>query len=647
MADEKKTTVVLDLDNKDFTTKIKDGLGLIGKLGDGGNLSGLISGFTKVGVVAGIAYAAVKAIGAAVDFAKMGEDALTVEKSFDNIAKSAGLAAETIKNDLVSASHGLADDTEILQAANKAILTMGDTAKRLPEIMDLARKASANFGGTLIENFEGMSKAIANGNEKQLKQYGIIIDSDKVIKEYAKSVGVSAKYLDDHAKKQALANSAIDKANASYKNLSTEGRAVTEFFGKFNTLWNGAIEAVAKWIAQSRFVQDSFKTLGQSVDWVSKKLGFTQTTLAEYQEKLTALRGTLYDVTEAEKKYGDSFGGGRSKQIQAEIEETKKLIAAMKEKKAASEAGGGEGPEGGGVKNEELLNDRKKFYSQLTQLKSQALEADIQNATTVQQVETDHLEQKKIREQQYILDKQLLEQQASALGIMNTAQYNEGIKALKTQHDADLAQMDLKLHDDRMQALQNYQDKTVSVFDGISAAFKKNGEANKKGLKDFGKTGDMVYGAYKKNALAAFRGVADGSQSAGDAMRGFMYGTIADTAEAKGTEMILTGIWPPNPIAIGGGMALLALAQALRSQSQGSKGVGGGKGSAGGGGASPTSHDDLSSKPIAGESKTKAVSINFHGDFVNTEQSRTRFMDMIRESGDYTDFNINKIGGSQ
>src|SRR5690606_25866202 len=95
-----------------------------------------------------------------------------------------------------------------------------------------------------------------------------------------------------------------------------------------------------------------------------------------------------------------------------------------------------------------------------------------------------------------------------------------------------------------------------------------------KDFSDLNKTGTIVFNAIGNNAVRAFKAMGDGSQTAAEAIRGAVLGAVADTAEAKGTEMMLAGIWPPNPAAIAGGGALIALSSALRAQGGASTGGG-------------------------------------------------------------------------
>src|SRR3990167_2381775 len=121
------------------------------------------------------------------DFVKEGEKVQQINRSFESLAKSAGLSGQEIREGLVGAAKGLADDTDIILAANKAIVGLGSQAEKLPQVMELARKATYLFGGDLVQNFEAMNHAIASGNTRALKNMGIMVDAESAVNKYAES----------------------------------------------------------------------------------------------------------------------------------------------------------------------------------------------------------------------------------------------------------------------------------------------------------------------------------------------------------------------------------------------------------------------------------------------------------------------------
>ena len=209
----------LDLDIKEFTENALSAKGSITEIGKAENLSELARSLIET--TAGLAAIGVAAFALTTTFHLVfeGEQIKKTNNLFNEMAKSIGLAGEALKEDLVKATHGLADDTEILNAANKAIITMGESAKRLPEVMDLARKVTSAFGGDLIERFQQINYAIASGSTRMLRQNGIMIDAEKAVKEYARSLGVSSDMLTQQGRQQAILNAALEFGGERFKDI--------------------------------------------------------------------------------------------------------------------------------------------------------------------------------------------------------------------------------------------------------------------------------------------------------------------------------------------------------------------------------------------------------------------------------------------
>jgi len=200
----------------------------------------------------------------------------------------------------------------------------------------------------------------------------------------------------------------------------------------------------------------------------------------------------------------------------------------------------------------------------------------------------------------------------------------------------------------RLKALENAAKYSTSTASGISKSFAVEAQKSQMALKNFGTFGTTVFTSLKKNSVSAFEALGNGSKTAGEAMKGFLFGSIADIAQAQGELHIANGIATYNPIEFGEGGVLIALASALRSQASGSSSLSSGGGGGGGGGGASASSTDTSGaaqKPTDNAlPQQKHVTLNIHGNVLNNDQTRTYITDLVREASDATDFSINKIG---
>lgn len=204
----------------------------------GNSFDSAFSLFTKGAALTGAIYATKKAL----DVLFEAENVKSINAQFELFTKNAKVGTETLREGLIKAADGLADDTDLLKVANKALIDLGISAAKLPEILGLARQVTASFGGGLIENFEKLSNAIATGQVKTLKQMGLIIDLDKAHKDYAATLGVNVSKLSDTAKQTALLNAVLEKGKTSFNGLDTDANQVQNAFQRLKVTLAQAAE---------------------------------------------------------------------------------------------------------------------------------------------------------------------------------------------------------------------------------------------------------------------------------------------------------------------------------------------------------------------------------------------------------------------
>jgi|GEM_PF-4193632 len=661
MADN-KTTFEIDLDTLKFLKHVGEAREAVESLGESKNLQGLIEGILSAGRAVGVVGAALYALKKTLDLTMEAEKIKQIENSFEALASGAGLAADVIRNDLVGASKGLADDTDLLQAANRAIIGMGASASHLGEIMDIARKSTAVFGGDLIQNFEAMNQAITNGNTKMLKQFGIVIDSDKAYRDYARSIGVSTDALSEHGKKQAILNAFLKEGNEKTKGVDESATQATQSFQRFLVTVNSLKEAFAGAVSQSGFfktvldfMSDSVSGLalslknnfGTEVDKSTAKMNDFAIGVQRAQEMIIHAKKRIEEdpwyetktsldkaLKDAELDLEKQMAG--YKDARAKLEE----LNAQSEAKNASKSPVTDKPS---VDKTKELEVETKFQKELLSLRQERIRAEQEISQSSIESERLNNEQKALVEQQFLIKKQELDVMYEQGKLANRAMYDQMLVETEAARNAKILQLDDDLNRQRIRALQNHADHAKDTASGIKAAFALEAENSKQDLNNYGKFGKVVFNSLKTNAISAFKGMGDGSKTAGEAMKGFLFNAIADIAEAKGEMLLISGI-VSNPAEAAAGAALIALSAAIRSQAGGAGGGGIGAGGGGGGGASGGVTSATEDKPEAKEEQRKSVNVQIMGNLYETEQTRTRLLDMIREATDATDFKYNQIG---
>lgn len=189
-----------------------------------GNFSAVASSF--ISLVANPITLSIAVIGAslaaAFKFSEIGEELDKTQRRFETLAQGAGIVGSTLQAGLKEAAKGLTDTSDLTETANKAIVTLGAGAQRLPELFNLAQKAAALFGGDAKDRLDDLTRSIGSLQTRQLKQIGLVVDQEQVFQQYARSLGVASGELTEMQKKQALLNAVLEAGAKQFQNVDAE-----------------------------------------------------------------------------------------------------------------------------------------------------------------------------------------------------------------------------------------------------------------------------------------------------------------------------------------------------------------------------------------------------------------------------------------
>lgn len=668
MSDEKFD---LDINVKDAVGQLNNVREKIIGLGDSKNLSGLISGFTSLAGPIAIAGAAIFAMKASLDLAKEGEQIERINNQFDEMSKSAGQSSTKLRAGIEASTKGMIDMEDALKSANKVMYDMGPNAAKIPQMFELARKAGKVYGGETTENFEKISQAIVNGNTRMLRDIGLKVDAAEAQKKYAVELGKTVQTMTAMEKQTALLNAVMAKGDEKFKNVSKSGDSIGDMLKQITVSFKEFGDMVALAFGKSDLIKDTVRGWRDAFTGVTEYMKGTFGTELQKSEKhvqdlsdeLNKMKSDLMDIENGDQGILGKLFGPNAEELKQRIEiaraELKGSMAqnaklaeeenakTLKESKEAQEelaksGRGGPTPE----ERAKIAQAESAFQKDLLKLKEQRLSAEMEIETNADKY-TEGLNQQQIFVEQEtanrISELKLRAAQGDGITASQAAMEIEQIEAEKTakiqKMQDDLAENQLKVYDNQLKAARD-------ASGGMAAAFAQGSAAAKKHSKDFGDQGVKTFTSVKNNSIAAFKAMGDGSKSASEAMKGFLLNSVADYVEMKGQAMLLEGMWPPNPVAIAAGGGMIALSAAMRSAAGGSSSGGGAGAGAGGGGGGPggSSPQDISSKPEPEEQKKKSVTIQVQGNYFETDQTKQKLMEMIRENTDATDFKYQQIG---
>ncbi len=695
MPDDQKVILELDLDDADYVKKMLRDRAMLkefgkggakdvdevsksfGKLGDEladamglGPLKSFTGNMLQLGAVVGAVGVAAYGLKAAFGSALEGEKLNVLNEQFEQLTKNVGIASGALRRDFVNATQGLIGEDDALQLANQAVLRLGKSAESIPQIMDLARKSVALLGGSVDERFQQMVQAISSGRAEGLRALGLTVDTDAAMRKYATSLGVTTSSLSEAGKKQAILNAALESGRERFKGIDSDVQPLANGLARLKVAWNDTFQNIA--LITNRVLGPAFQAVLQTAtnglksftSIMNSVFGSGAAKAAGDVDMLENKLKTLQARLEVANRGANSwFGGAGAKaeaaQIQAEIDKvTSKLESARAnakklESESASSAPGaapGAGGVTGSINYEAQKAQEAKFLADIRNMRAQAAQTDVElaaNRESLEQAQRERLIQAQLQFEAQIA-------QLATNKDLTEAQRLQTREQLEVSHQQRLLQIQAQANAEQEKMLDNYQKKSTTVLDGIARAAQVSAQKNMKSLTDPQIAGQMAFDNLQKLGFNAFdalgRGAVDGSNQIGKAM----LSTIGQIASQYGQMMVLAGIFPPNPVAIAAGAALIALGGYLGGKASQQPSVGGSTTGAPQETTAPTiktERDTSATQTLAApapamesEVPRKSVTLVVQGNIYQSDQTKQELMRLIREASDATDFQYRQIG---
>ncbi len=238
MADQKIGDVILELktDSKDFNRgvdKAEKGAKELDKSLQNTSKSALALKTKLLGIgaaVVGVGFAIKKAF----DFTEAGARLESQRRAFDNLAKTYNISGDSIIESLKEVSRQTVATSDLVIAANKAML-LGIDPARFVELMEIARAASKATGDTITKSFEDITIGIGRQSKLILDNLGIIVKIDEANKKYAATLGIEASKLTDTQKKQAFLNETLEAGRRIIEGVKIESEDAADKIAQLKT----------------------------------------------------------------------------------------------------------------------------------------------------------------------------------------------------------------------------------------------------------------------------------------------------------------------------------------------------------------------------------------------------------------------------
>lgn len=607
-----------------------------------------------------------------IDYVVAGENEIKVDKKFNALAESAGVAADVLKNKLLVATKDMVGETELLNVASETFVRLGNNAKALPHILELARKTYATFGGTVLENTDKITSAIFSGQTRQLRGIGILIDTETVYKNYARALGTVVPLLTEQQKQTALLNAVLEKGNEKFKSVSSTSGQTDEAIQRLKSAFTNLNDQLSILAATS-----AGKTIAGILEDVTSFLKKSGEVLGVVNaapnslEKVSGIVKILGDnIADAERKlksYGSVenflYGDGVREQLNASKKALVTYQKQLEELTAAKIASDKKAAESA-AKNDTNKPPSDEFIRRKQELNLKVIELDNQLRASAVQLAQDDFSRKqnsinadKLYYQQKLQANETFNQQQKQLekfytenGVVDETLRQQGREDLEQAHLNRMLQLQLNYAEQKKTIFYEGETQAISageafnsVLEGMNEQARATAASAAKSFKALGVAMFNTIGNAAGQAFAAFgRAIAEGSNAL-EAFGKSLLNSLGQAAIQMGSLFILQGIaytWAglangPTLIAAG---AALAAAGGILSVSAGtgpSRSSGGGGGTAGADFSSPIASNTIN-EPIAiqdtiAQTPQTAVSVTIQGNVLDRRETGLEIARILEE----------------
>lgn len=289
------------------------------------SLGSMSNGFSSFGAsigsnlpaMAGVAATAVSMLYSATQkyysIGKEGASLQRIEDSFEGVAKSYKVSSDSILESLVNASQGTISNTDLMLAANRAMLLgVSSDAEEMAKITEVAILRGRAMGITSAEAIDRVFTGIGRLSPKILDDLGIITNATSRYKEYAAAHDISTQSLDEFTKREIIKQAIIEDGE---RLMQESGITLNDAASSYERL---SVAQTNYWDSYKKIAAEAFRPAN---DYLAKMID-KETKLMQIESRLrnsgmqfatpTQLRNQalqIYDQERSNSAYSDRMSG--------------------------------------------------------------------------------------------------------------------------------------------------------------------------------------------------------------------------------------------------------------------------------------------------------------------------------------------------
>lgn len=162
-----------------------------------------------------------------IDRMELGAKAMQIERAFGSMAQQVGADADQVIEDLQRMSRATISETDLMTAANRAML-FEIPVDKLDELMEIARASATATGASVSQMFNDIVTGIARSSPMILDNLGLTLKIGDATEAYAAELGKTAEELTASERKQATLNATLEAGGGIIERMGEVTADVTD-----------------------------------------------------------------------------------------------------------------------------------------------------------------------------------------------------------------------------------------------------------------------------------------------------------------------------------------------------------------------------------------------------------------------------------
>lgn len=261
-------------------------------------------GLKTAGLALGAVFAIIgAAVAGLVSIINRGQGVSELTTSFQNLEAQAGGNISALSQ-LKDATQGLISDTDLMRASNEALL-----AGLKPDQFLAVAKSADTLGDSVGVNtktaMDQLVTALTTGNERLLKQYGILIDNKKAEADFAASIGTTADKLNEAGKREAARIAILAKMEEQTAKLGTANDHAGDVLQKLGVTFSNTFDEVARFINENGTLVSILKEVAAWADAAGRAIH--NMISSDLDAQIERIKSKLSDLQGSESTFARAF----------------------------------------------------------------------------------------------------------------------------------------------------------------------------------------------------------------------------------------------------------------------------------------------------------------------------------------------------